>query len=97
MKHIVKGIRHMHDQSPPISHRDIKVENILLKDKRFKLCDFGSVSVDYLDPTKASPDELDDAFDQYEKYTTFMYRPPEMQDKFCNYEIGEKVDCWMLG
>lgn len=31
MGHVVSGIKHMHDHSPPIAHRDIKVENILLK------------------------------------------------------------------
>jgi serine/threonine protein kinase len=28
MKHIVKGIKYMHEQDPPIAHRDIKVENM---------------------------------------------------------------------
>jgi AP2-associated kinase len=46
---ICSAISHMHSQAPPISHRDIKVENILLHNKRFKLCDFGSSSTDVLE------------------------------------------------
>jgi len=41
---IVKGICYMHSQTPPVAHRDIKIENILLKGKEWKLCDFGSCS-----------------------------------------------------
>jgi len=32
-----------------VFHRDIKVENILLHEKVFKLCDFGSASMDVID------------------------------------------------
>ena len=39
---ICKGLQHMHSKG--IAHRDIKVENILLQNKSFKLCDFGSAS-----------------------------------------------------
>ena len=30
MGDVCRGVLHMHNQNPPIAHRDIKVENILL-------------------------------------------------------------------
>ena len=39
------ALAHMHGLSPPLSHRDIKLENILLADGgAWRLCDFGSCS-----------------------------------------------------
>lgn len=52
MKEIVAGVKHMH--SLGIAHRDLKVENVLLHNKNFKLCDFGSASTDTLDYNSAT-------------------------------------------
>ena len=97
LKHVVRGIKYMHQQDPPIAHRDIKVENILLHRRNFKLCDFGSASEHVLDPSKSNDRDIDDEMEKYEKYTTFMYRPPEMIDKYRGWTVGLKVDIWMLG
>jgi len=39
-----RGIRALHTLNPPVTHRDIKIENILLSNGAYKLCDFGSCS-----------------------------------------------------
>ena len=68
----------MHQQG--IAHRDLKVENVLLQNEHFKLCDFGSASESILDYEKATKLEIVMAMTEYEKNTTLMYRPPEMFD-----------------
>jgi protein-serine/threonine kinase len=40
MKDICTGVKHIHDMG--IAHRDLKLENILLSDNKFKVTDFGS-------------------------------------------------------
>ena len=31
----------------------------------------------------------------YERFTTLMYRPPEMIDQFFKYPVTEKADIWV--
>jgi AP2-associated kinase len=50
---LCQGVKALHDSSPSITHRDIKVENALLCNKRFKLCDFGSASTEIIDLSQA--------------------------------------------
>lgn len=45
MSQVCQGVAAMHALQPPLIHRDIKIENVLIsKNGQFKLCDFGSVS-----------------------------------------------------
>ncbi|KAJ4848802.1 hypothetical protein Tsubulata_037239 [Turnera subulata] len=86
----------MHCQSPPIAHRDLKAENLLLApDGSWKLCDFGSSSTNHKRFEK--PEEMGIEEDNIRKYTTPAYRAPEMWDLFRRDVISEKVDIWALG
>ena len=50
------GLQHLHQRVPPIAHRDIKVENLILgQDKYFKICDFGSATTNSVDFKYAPP------------------------------------------
>ncbi|KAJ1916516.1 Ark- serine/threonine protein kinase [Mycoemilia scoparia] len=41
---IVRAVSCLHYHSPPLIHRDLKIENVLVtEDDQYKLCDFGSV------------------------------------------------------
>lgn len=97
IKEVVTGIYHMHSRNPPISHRDIKIENVLRFGNNFKLCDFGSASTFTLDPKSVEKSKVLEQFSKFEKITTAMYRPPEMCDQYSKFTVNEKVDIWMLG
>jgi hypothetical protein len=96
----VRGVKSLHDQSPPIAHRDIKIENILLGDDgRYKLCDFGSCNTDPVNIATSSA--LHREQEHIARHSTEMYRAPEMCDLYRarnnNWPITEQVDIWALG
>eukprot|EP00983_Pelagomonas_calceolata_P102604 1158826-Pelagomonas_calceolata.AAC.6 len=42
---VCQAVQHMHSQSPPLAHRDLKAENVLKNCAgRWVLCDFGSTT-----------------------------------------------------
>ncbi|EPS73129.1 hypothetical protein M569_01626, partial [Genlisea aurea] len=93
---ICNAVFAMHCQSPPIAHRDLKAENLLLaQDGSWKLCDFGSTSTNHKQFDKA--EEMGIEEDIIRKFTTPAYRAPEMWDLFRREIISEKVDIWALG
>ncbi|XP_022105405.1 cyclin-G-associated kinase-like [Acanthaster planci] len=94
-----RAVGHMHKQKPPITHRDLKLENLLIGSKgTIKLCDFGSATSKSYHPdetwTSLKRSLLED---ELARHTTPMYRTPEMLDLYSNYPIDENMDIWALG
>lgn len=95
LKEICQGVSAVH--SAGFIHRDLKIENILLHNKKFKLCDFGSCSNETYDLTSLSRIELLGLQEKFERETTLMYRPPEMIDLYQRGKVDFKGDAWMIG
>eukprot|EP00047_Mylnosiga_fluctuans_P015191 m.44084 g.44084 ORF g.44084 m.44084 type:complete len:495 (+) comp5812_c0_seq2:102-1586(+) len=91
------GVAALHQLEPPIIHRDIKLENVLLgaSNGSFKLCDFGSCTTKSILPGTDIPVALVE--EELGKYTTLQYRAPEMVDLYCNHRITTKADMWAMG
>ncbi|KAK2520334.1 Gak isoform A [Columba livia] len=94
-----RAVQHMHKQKPPIIHRDLKVENLLISNQgTIKLCDFGSATtVAYYPDYSWSAQKRALVEEEITRNTTPMYRTPEMIDLYSNFPIGEKQDIWALG
>ncbi|XP_049959498.1 cyclin-G-associated kinase isoform X1 [Schistocerca serialis cubense] len=94
-----KAVQHMHSQQPPIIHRDLKIENLLIgEDGMIKLCDFGSATtVSYHPDPSWSANQRSLLEEEMARYTTPMYRSPEMVDTWNNYPITQASDVWALG
>ncbi|GME80602.1 unnamed protein product [Ambrosiozyma monospora] len=96
MGEITEGLAHMHALQPPLIHRDIKIENVLLtSDHHYMLCDFGSASAPLRPPQNV--EEFQVLQDDIMKHTTPQYRAPEMLDLYRRQPIDEKSDIWAMG
>ncbi|KAI0417684.1 hypothetical protein F5X98DRAFT_387004 [Xylaria grammica] len=96
---IAEGVACMHYLKPPLLHRDLKVENVLIvmhgAKRKFKLCDFGSAA-----PPKPAPQTVVECRlidEDVQRHTTMQYRSPEMVDVYRKQPIDEKSDIWALG
>ncbi|KAK4231521.1 Serine/threonine-protein kinase ppk30 [Podospora fimiseda] len=96
---VAEGVACMHYLRPPLLHRDLKVENVLItvtgSSKKFKLCDFGSAASPRPAPNTVVECRLMD--EDVQKHTTMQYRSPEMVDVYRKQPIDEKSDIWALG
>lgn len=96
---VAEGVACMHYLKPPLLHRDLKVENVLIStsgsSRRYKLCDFGSTAPPRPAATSAAEGRLIE--DDVQKHTTLQYRSPEMIDVYRKQPIDEKSDIWALG
>lgn len=96
MSQTVQGITAMHALQPPLIHRDIKIENVLIShDGSYKVCDFGSVSGVIRPPRNTQ--EFNYVQHDILTNTTAQYRSPEMIDLYRGLPIDEKSDIWALG
>ncbi|ODV62667.1 serine/threonine protein kinase ARK1, partial [Ascoidea rubescens DSM 1968] len=96
MYEITLGVLQMHFLDPPLVHRDIKIENVLINDKdEYQLCDFGS-ACGILRPPQ-NPEEFKMLQSDILQHTTAQYRSPEMIDLTKGFPIDEKADIWALG
>ena len=94
LKDVCESLSEIHNLG--IYHLDLKPQNLILVNNRYKICDFGSaidtkVTFDQLEKKKAS------SFIEYiETNSTLNYRSPEMIEPFGKV-IGAASDIWMLG
>ena len=100
MQQCTASVQYLHRQSPPIVHRDIKLENFLLTDQgTIKLCDFGSVTSRVITPDTMQFKEISMASEEMQRNTTPMNRTPEMLQMSDAHGkvVGLPGDIWALG
>lgn len=93
---VAAALSYLHSRFPPIAHRDVKAENVLIGvDGIFKLCDFGSASCTAF--VCRTGEQAAYAIEDIAKHTTTAYRSPEMADPWSGARIDERSDVWALG
>jgi AP2-associated kinase len=91
---VLKAVRGLHEHVPPVTHRDLKLENILkARNGAIKLCDFGSCVFGTVPLTTTL--ERSRAEEVIAKTTTQSYRSPELIDLYMREELTEKSDIWV--
>eukprot|EP00636_Phaeomonas_parva_P016677 CAMPEP_0118869440 /NCGR_PEP_ID=MMETSP1163-20130328/12771_1 /TAXON_ID=124430 /ORGANISM="Phaeomonas parva, Strain CCMP2877" /LENGTH=1284 /DNA_ID=CAMNT_0006804333 /DNA_START=51 /DNA_END=3901 /DNA_ORIENTATION=- len=96
LRDVALALEHLHEREPPLAHRDIKVENVLLGPGGvFKVCDFGSGTTTHYTVTDTSKIPL--IAEEISRNTTLAYRAPEQVDLYRQQPVSEKVDIWALG
>eukprot|EP00946_MAST-07B_sp_MAST-7B-sp1_P003937 g3937.t1 len=99
MRDTCRGVLQMHLSDPPLAHRDIKVENVLLDEysNRYQLCDFGSATSVFESWGRCPASERSRAMEDIESNTTVEYRAPEQCDFLLSHRVDHRVDAWALG
>ncbi len=96
---VTEGVACMHYLNPPLLHRDLKVENVLINEtsrgKCYLVCDFGSTAP--IRKAGKTAEECRQILEDVMKHTTQQYRSPEMVDPHNGQDIDEKSDIWALG
>jgi len=96
---LIRALQVLHTRSTPVTHRDIKLENLLVTgDNLIKLCDLGSATTAVHSPNQDwSMNQRTLLEDELAKYSTPMYRAPEMLDTWSNFPVNQAVDIWAAG
>ncbi|KAH9600730.1 Protein kinase domain [Trypanosoma melophagium] len=97
---VTSAVGYLHTQQPPIAHRDICPDNILIHSAAtgaaaYRLCNFGSATTEAY--TCANREEISLAVEDIERHTTAAFRAPEMADPGSRKRIDERVDLWSIG
>ena len=93
-----RSLQYLHSLQPkPLVHRDMKAENLLINaDAVLKLCDFGSATTETYHPDASwTAAQRDNLSEELQKFTTPMYRAPEMLNLYNHQPIGVAMDVWV--
>jgi serine/threonine protein kinase len=91
---MTKGVLQLHRLLPPVAHRDLKMENVLVgEDGKLKICDFGSCTSRA--KVYSTQEEIAAEEERIAKFSTPSYRAPEMVDLYQKVKVDEKVDIWV--